>query len=202
MRIHLVSLLCLPLLAQVPRDLGPAFFSREPKLVMVECADIARSREGKDSRMLAKCGHVYLAAGERARAEEAFALALKDDPKDGITRYLIGLAWLRNGFKSEALSSFSKIPPDKNDLAKAACRLAEARMATEAEEMMTKAWNLDRQDWENCSEFGKAALLNGLPELAAIWFKRTLEAAPKDWCAWNSISLAYAELSAHQRAEH
>lgn len=201
MRIHLVSLMCLPLLAQMPKDLGPAFFSRDPKLVMVECADIARSREGKDSRMLAKYGHVYLAAGDRAKAEEAFALALKDDSKDGTTRYLIGLAWLRNGFKSEAVNSFSKIPPDKNDLAKAACRLAEARMVAEAEAMMTTAWNLDREDWENCSEFAKAALLNDLPELAATWFKRTLEAAPKDWCAWNSISLAYAEFFSRKQAQ-
>lgn len=202
MRFAILPLLSLPLLAQIPKDLEPAFFARDARTVMVECTNAARFREGKDSRMLAEYGRSYLAAGDRAKAEEAFALAIKDDPKDGTTRYLIGLAWLRNGFKAEALAAFGQIPPkEKNDLAKAACRLMEAGLAAEGEAAMTKAWELDRKDWQNCSEFARAALLAGKPEPAATWFQRTLEAAPTDWSAWNSISLAYAESFARAQAK-
>jgi tetratricopeptide (TPR) repeat protein len=202
MRLMILPLLSLPLLAQIPKDLEPSFFARDPKTVMVECANVARSRQGKDSRMLAEYGRSYLASGDRAKAEEAFALAIKDDPKDITTRYLIGLAWLRCGFKTEALAAFEQIPPkEKNDLTKVACRLAEAGMAAEAEAAMTKAWELDKKDWENCWEFGRAALLNGSPELGARWFQRTLEADPAYWSAWNSVAQAYTEFFARQQAK-
>lgn len=201
MRVLLSLSLALPLMAQVPAKTRVDFFERESKALMLDCVKAARSLEPEHSRMLAKYGQVYLAAGDRHMAEEVFALALKSDPKDSKTRLLIGLAWIRNGFKAEAAEAFQKIPVDhKNDLAAAARFLVEAGQITEGEDFMEMAWKLDREDSDNCLAFAKTALSGGHVELAGRWFKRTTEAAPLDWKAWNTISMSYADFIAHRQA--
>lgn len=202
MRAMLPLFLTVPLLAQVPAKVGAEFFERDRKAVMLDCVKAARYLEPEHSRMLAKYGQVYLTAGDRRSAEDAFALAIKSDPKDSTTRMLIGLAWVRAGYKAEALEAFRQIPAgQEDDLAAAARFLVEGGQTAEGEEFMGKAWSLDPKDSENCLAFAKTALSCGYLELAGRWFKRATEASPKDWEVWNSISLAYAEFLSRQQAK-
>jgi len=191
--------LAVPLLAQVPAKVSAEFFERDRKTVMLDCVKAARSLEPEHSRMLAKYGQAYLAAGDRRSAEDAFALAIKSDPKDSTTRLLIGLAWARGGFKAESLEAFRQIPAgQEDDLAAAARFLVEGGQTAEGEKFMERAWSLDPKNSENCLSFAKTALSGDRLELAARWFKRAAEASPKNWEVWNGISLAYAEFLSRQ----
>lgn len=191
----LLPLVCaLPLAAQT---FTADFFKGDPKAVMAACADKARSLKPNDSRLLAEYGRAYLASGDRTRAEAAFAAAILSDPKDGETHFLIGYAWLRNGRVPEALAAFDKMaaldPKGKNALARAAVVLLDAGQEARALELMDRAWNLDRKDWQNCVEFARACVRARRAELAATWFERTVQARPKEERMYNEIALALAD---------
>ena len=181
----------LPLVSQTPD------FKGDPKQIMQDCANKARSIEGKDSRLLAEYGRAYLAAGQREMAEETFKVAIARDPKDGETHFLIGYAWLRQGFKEEAFKAFVVMenadPKGKNAFARAAVVLLDAGEEAAATTLMEKAYRLDVKDWQNACEFGRACVRNGKPELASLWFDRTVAAKPKEERMWNEIALAYAD---------
>jgi len=190
-------LLAAPLVAQAPVGVDQAFFKGDPRTVMVGCADRARAIKPKDSRLLAEYGRAYLASGDRAKAEGAFAAALIDDPKDGETHRLIAYAWLKNGFKLEAVAALDKMvimdPKAKNAFSKAAVNLLDAGLADKAVELMKRAWILDPKDWQNCAEFTRAAVRNGKLDLAAEWAVHTVEAKPKEERMWNELALVYAD---------
>jgi hypothetical protein len=58
---------------------------------------------------------------------------------------------------------------------------------------------LDKGDAENFIEFGRACLLAGEKDLAAIYFTRAVKADAKDVDVWLGISNAYADLMLQQR---
>lgn len=179
-----------------------AFFQQDPKVVMMACAEKARSIEKKDSRMLAEYGRVYLLAGDRKQAEEAFRLGIKADPKDAETHRLIGYAWLMAGFKAEAIEAFVRMqeadPKAKGAFGKAAVNLVDAGFVEEGELLMLKAVKMDvpygapkgwappppsvingqssGMGWVPTSEFLKHAIFDGWDSLrfarAALRMKR------------------------------
>ena len=190
-------LLAAPLLAQAPPGVDQAFFKGDPRAVMAACADRARAIKPKDSRLLAEYGRAYLASGDRPKAEGAFAAALVDDSKDGETHRLIAYAWLKNGFKTEAVAILDKMvimdPKAKNAFSKAAVNLLDAGMTDKAVELMKRAWILDPKDWQNCAEFTRAAVRNGKLDLAAEWAVHTVQAKPKEERMWNELALIYSD---------
>lgn len=202
MRPFLLSLVVLPLAAQAPTGFDEAFFKGDPKAIAVACADKARVIKPNDSRLLAEFGRAYLAAGDVARAEEAFRRAVASDPKDGETYRLISFAWLRHGKKAEAVKALEDMqrvdPKAKNAFSKAAVNLLDAGAAVEAEALMEKAWQLDPKDWQNCADFVRAAVRARKPELAARWSARTVSARPKEERMWNELALAFADGGAHR----
>lgn len=197
MRTLTILLAVLPVLAQAPDGFDEAFFKGDPKKVMIACTDKARVIKPGDSRLLAEYGRSYLAAGEPARAEEAFTRAVAADPKDGETYRLVAAAWLKHGRKAEALKALEDMqradPKAKNAFTKAAVNLLDAGAAAEAEALMEKAWTLDPKDWWNCAAFVRAALRARKPDLAARWSVRAVAARPKEERMWNDLALAYAE---------
>lgn len=142
MRIPMAMLLAVSLLRAQPAD-KQGLFQQDPQAIMRICAEQARKLDPKDSRLLAKCGRVCLAGGDRAQAEEAFRLALLDDPKDAETHRLIALAWLKAGFQAEALQSFNAMvkfgSADRKALGKAAVNLMDAGLPVDAERMMIRS---------------------------------------------------------------
>jgi Flp pilus assembly protein TadD len=185
------------LFAQAPAGVDQAFFKGDPRAVMAGCADRARAIKPKDKHLLAEYGRAYLASGNRAKAEEAFAMALMEDAKDGETYRLIACAWLKNGFKPEGVAALDKMvivdPKAKNVFSKAAVNLMDAGMTDKAVELMKRAWILDPKDWQNCAEFTRAAVRNGKLDLAAEWALHTVEAKPKEERMWNELALVYAD---------
>lgn len=197
MRNIILAFLALPLAAQAPAAFDEAYFKGDPKAIMVACADKARVIRPNDSRLLAEFGRAYLAAGEAARAEEAFQRAVASDPKDGETYRLVAFAWLRGGAKDKAMKALEDMqrmdPKAKNAFAKAAVNLLDAGAAAEADALMEKAWQLDPKDWQNCADFVRAAVRAGKLELAARWAARTVAARPREERMWNELALAWAD---------
>ncbi len=79
-RSRLLSLLLAALpaaLAQVPTPADKAFFQQPKPLVMVTCAETALALGANGGDELAQLGWVYLSAGQRDKAEEAFARAFR-----------------------------------------------------------------------------------------------------------------------------
>jgi tetratricopeptide (TPR) repeat protein len=140
--------LSLPVFAQVPANFDVAYFKGDPKTIMVACADQARARDPKDSRLLAEYGRAYLVSGDRAKAEEAFKRAIASDPKDGETHRLIGLAWLKAGLIQEAKEAFELMqkmdPKARSAFAKAAVNLVDAGLFEAGEMLMIRSTKIDK----------------------------------------------------------
>ena len=185
------------LFAQAPAGVDQVFFKGDPRAVMAGCADRARALKPKDGKLLAEYGRAYLASGNRAKAEEAFAMALIEEPKDGETHRLIAYAWLKNGFKPEAVAAFDKMvildPKAKDVFSKAAVNLLDEGMTDKAVELMKRAWILDPNEWQNCAAFTRAAVRNGKLDLAAEWAMHTVEAKPREERMWKELALVYAD---------
>jgi len=190
------------LLAAAALQAGPpavqeSFFARDSKLIIADCTAQAHRIKFRDSRLLAEYGRSYLAIGKRSLAEEMFEQAVANDSRDPGTRFLIGWAWLKNGFHKEAVAEFDEMvkvsPKAKNWMTKAAACLLGAGLEAEAVKFMELAYQRDKKDWQNCVHFGRAALGAQKKELAATWFLRALHADPADECVWNDIALAYTD---------
>jgi len=193
----LLTALAAVLSAQGAPGLDPAFFTRDPKAIMVACADKARAAQPRDSRMLAEFGRIYLAAGQRDRALDAFKRAEDLGRADAGTHALIARAWLHHGDKAAALASAKRMadlaPKTKTLLARAGVDFMKAGYAEDAAAFMERAYKVDNTDWRMTLDFGQAALKAGLPEAAAHWFRRTLTGRTDEEQVWKAVGLAYAE---------
>jgi len=196
MRACVLALTCCALGAQSPPGLDPSFFKGDPKTVMIHAADKAWVRAPRDSRLLARWGQVYLAGGDRERAEDAFKRALREGAGDPATHALIALAWLQNGFKKEALAAYATVPKDSASsaewLARLGVRFLEVDLEPQALEAMEAAHRLNPKDWQASLEFGRAAVKTQRWELAGTWFYRAVQVRPRDEEVWTQIALAYA----------
>ncbi len=187
-------LLALPLFSQA---MDEAAFRGDARRVAGACADRARLLRPKDAKMLAEYGRAFLAAGERAKAEECFQAARIDKPKDADVYRLIAVAWLRAGQRGEALKAIADMqvadPKDKNAFTRAAVNLQDFGQAKDADALMERSWILDPSDWQNCVAFGRSCLRKSRKEAAAKWFARASQAKPQEERMWNAIALAYAD---------
>jgi len=194
MRRFAFCLLALPLFSQA---MDEATFRGDARKVAGACADRARLLRPKDAKMLAEYGRAFLAAGERAKAEECFLAARIDKPKDADVHRLIAVAWLRAGQRHEALKAIADMQgadaKDKNAFTRAAVNLSDFGLAKEADALMERAWILDPSDWQNCVAFGRSCLRKAHREAAAKWFARASQAKPQEERMWNAIALAYAD---------
>lgn len=187
-------LLALPLFSQA---MDEATFRGDARKLAGACADRARLLRPKDAKMLAEYGRAFLAAGERAKAEECFQAARIDKPRDADVHRLIAVAWLRAGRRGEALKAIADMQvadaKDKNAFTRAAVNLQDFGQAKDADALMERAWILDPSDWQNCVAFGRSCLRKARKEAAARWFARASQAKPQEERMWNAIALAYAD---------
>ena len=185
------------LLAQATPGLDPAFFLKDPKAIMVACADKARAASPKDSRMLADFGRIYLAAGERERALDAFKRAAAVGKRDATTHALIARAWLEQGDTAAALAAARAMaelgPRNRALLARTGTDFCAAGHRAEGHEFMERAYKLDPTDWQMTVDFGKACLKGKDLEGATLWFRRTLTGRTEEDQVWKAVGLAYAE---------
>jgi Flp pilus assembly protein TadD len=194
MRHLALCLLALPLMSQA---MDEATFKGDARKLAGACADRARLLRPKDAKMLAEYGRAFLAAGERAKAEDCFQAARIESPKDADVHRLIAAAWLRAGQRTEALKAIADMqtadPKAKNAFTRAAVNLQDGGLAKEADALMERAWILDPSDWQNCIAYGRSCLRKAHRDSAAKWFARASEAKPQEERMWNAVALAYAD---------
>jgi tetratricopeptide (TPR) repeat protein len=204
MRATLLALASLCLAAQTPAPtksptplFDEAFFTGDRRLVLQGCADKALALKPKDAKFLAECGRAYLAALDRPKAEAAFRDAEARESKDGTVLRLIAQAWLKHGYKTEALEGYEKIvkrdPKNKNAVTEAAVDLAEVGLVNEAERYMAVLVTLDKEGWERFLAFGRALLVAGQPKKAAIWYARAAALKPNEDKLFLEIARAVAD---------
>ncbi|MBI1751533.1 MAG: hypothetical protein HY014_17010 [Acidobacteria bacterium] len=192
-------LLALPLCSQALfcQALDEASFRGDARKLAGACADRARLLRPKDAKMLAEYGRAFLAAGEKAKAEDCFQLARIEKPKDADVHRLIAVAYLRSNFRAEGLKAIADMqvadPKDKNAFTRAAVNLQDAGLPKEADALMERAWILDPSDWQNCVAYGRSCLRRGHRDSAAKWFARASQAKPQEERMWNALALAYAD---------
>lgn len=183
MRTVLLVLASTGLLAQAPR-LDEAFFQGDRKVVLRELADRLRAERPKDAEALAECGRAYLGAMETAKAKDALKAAEMREPEEGPILRLVALAWLRSGYKAEALQSYELVllraPKDTDALAACATDLAETGLLAEAERYMKAVEAREPEGWEYFLHFGRACLVGGQRKAAAAWFARAVTLKPKE----------------------
>ncbi len=193
--------LVLPLAAQTPgAKFTEGFFKGDRKAILQACADEARSIKPKDAKWLAEYGRAYLAALDKPKAEAAFREAVTKEPKDGEVHRLIGNAWLKHGYKQQALESYALIlsldGKNKDALVAAALDLAEVGLVADAERFITAFVTQEKDDWKAFIQFGRAFLQSGNRDQAAKWFARAVAAKPKEEKVFLEISRAFAESQA------
>lgn len=201
MRAALCALLSVGLAAQASQPAPPAFdeafFTGDRRAVLQGCADKARALKPKDAKYLAECGRAYLAALDKPKAEAAFKDAEAREAKDGEVMRLIAVAWLKHGYKTEALENYEKIlqrdPKNKDAITQAGVDLAEVGLANEAERYMGALATLEKGDWQRFLQFGRALLVAGQRKKAALWFARAAALKPNEEKLFLEISRAFAE---------
>jgi tetratricopeptide (TPR) repeat protein len=199
MRALLPALATLTLAAQAPKPpaFDEAFFAGDRRAILEGCADRARAIKPKDARYLAECGRAYLAALDKPKAEAAFKEAETREAKDGQVLRLVAQAWLKHGYKTEALDGYEKIlvrdPKNKEALTLAAVDLAEVGLVAEADRYMGALAALEKDDWERFLRFGRAFLVAGQRKKAATWFARAVALKPEEEKVFLEISRAFAE---------
>ncbi|MFZ1377761.1 MAG: hypothetical protein WAS25_14315 [Geothrix sp.] len=199
MRSVLFTLVALSLAAQAPAPavFDEAFFNGDRRVILQGCADKARSLKPKDAKYLAECGRAYLAALDKPKAEAAFKEAEVREAKDGQVLRLIAQAWLKHGYKTEALEGYEKIvqrdPKNKDAITQAGVDLAEVGLVNEAERYMGVLATLEKGDWERFLLFGRALLVAGQRKKAAFWFARAAALKPNEEKLFLEISRTFAE---------
>ena len=200
MRAVLLALATLALAAQSPKyppAFDETFFSGDRRAILAGCADKARSIKPNDAKYLAECGRAYLAALDKPRAVEAFKDAEAREYKDGQVLRLIAQAWLKHGYKTEALEGYEKIlqrdPKNKEAITRAAIDLAEVGLVNEAGRYMGVMVTLEGDSWERFLQFGRALLVAGQRRKAAVWFARAAALKPNEEKLFLEISRAFAE---------
>ncbi len=200
MRTVILALATLALAAQAPKPaptFDEAFFNSDRRAILQACADKARSIKPKDAKYLAEYGRAYLAAMDKPKAVEAFREAEGREAKDGQVLRLIAQAWLKHGYKTEALEGYEKIvqrdPKNKEAVTQAAVDLAEVGLVNEAERYMGVLVALDKDGWERFLMFGRALLVAGQRKKAAVWFARAAALKPNEEKVFLEISRTFAE---------
>ena len=199
MRAALIALATLSLAAQAPAPpaFDEAFFNGDRRAILQGCADRARAIKPKDAKYLAECGRAYLAALDKPKAEAAFKEAEARESRDGQVLRLIAQAWLKQGYKTEALEGYEKIlqrdPKNKEAITRAAVDLAEVGLVNEAGRYMGVMVTLEGDSWERFLLFGRALLVAGQRRKAAVWFARAVVLKPNEEKVYLEISRAFAE---------
>ena len=199
MRAALLAVATLSLAAQAPAPpiFDEAFFAGDRRTVLQGCADKARALKPKDAKYLAECGRAYLAALDKPKAEAAFKEAETREAKDGEVLQLIAVAWLKHGYKTEALETYEKIvqrdPKNRDAITQAGVDLAEVGLVNEAERYMGLLATLEKGDWERFLQFGRALLVAGQRKKAALWFARAVALKPNEEKLFLEISRTFAE---------
>jgi cytochrome c-type biogenesis protein CcmH/NrfG len=110
---------------------------------------------------------------------------------------LIAQAWLKHGYKTEALEGYEKIlqrdPKNKEAITQAAVDLAEVGLVNEAGRYMGVLVTLEGDGWERFLLFGRALLVAGQRRKAAVWFARAVALKPNEEKVFLEISRAFAE---------
>lgn len=197
------ALVLLPLLATAlaaQSRFDEAFFNGDRKALLVGTAEALRTLKPKDAKYLVECGRAYLAALDKAKAEEVFRLAEALEPKDGLVLRGMANAWLKNGYKSEALEAYERVrqrdPKNKDVLLLCAVDLAEVAQVREADAFMELLVSQDKDKWEAFLAYGKALLVSGQRKKAAPWFALAVAVKPKEEKVLAEIARAFADTQA------
>ncbi len=206
-RLAILSLLAIPLGAQAPKVPDAAFFTQDPKVVMALCSEETLAlMDRSDIHLWIEYGNIWLSRGDRRKAEEAFDRALHVNPNvitnDYQAHHLIALAWLRHGFKAEALASYKTMTEmdliarymnRKNLFTMAAVELVSAGHVAEAATYMEAGYQLDKRDDQNFLQFARAAWFANQRDLAITYLSRAAYAAPRNADVWAEISTLMAD---------
>ncbi|MDP2876437.1 MAG: ankyrin repeat domain-containing protein [Holophaga sp.] len=181
-------------------ELNESFLSGDRKKILKEMADRLSAGHPSEAYILAESGRAYLAGMEAGKGRETLMAAEEQGLKDGQALRLIGLAWLKNGNKAEAMASYDKVlqrdSGNQQILARCAVDLIEVGLLPEAEKFMKSVLGRDPKAWEPFLEFGRAYLLSGQRKQASAWFVRALEANPGDDKVVLEIMRAFADSQA------
>jgi len=185
------------LLAQTEPGLDPGFFQKDTRTIMTVCADKARAANPDDSRMLAEFGRIYLSAGAKDRAVEAFQRAARLGRNDAVTFSLIARAWLAHAVRAEATAAANRAvelaPRNKAMIAGLGVQFTDAGFMAEGNGFMEKAYKLEPSDWEMAVDFGRACLRARQTDQAAVWFRHALTGSSLDNQVYKVVGLAYAD---------
>jgi tetratricopeptide (TPR) repeat protein len=197
MRTLLACILAAVTLSAQAIPLDEAFFAGERKLILREMAERLITAKRRDAPILAECGRAFLAGLEPTKARESLKAAEDRDPKDGRVLRLIALAWLKNGYKAEALTAYEWVlqrdPKNKEALTQCGVDLAEVGLMTEADKYMKALVAREPAGWESFLAFGRACLMGGHRKQAAFWFGKAIEVKPKEEKLFLEIMRAFAE---------
>lgn len=177
--------------------LDEAFFAGERQQVLREMAERLRVENRRNALIMAECGRAYLAGMDGTKAREILKAAEEREPKDGRVLRMIALAWLKNGYKAEALSAYQRVierdPKNKEALTQCGVDLAEVGLMAEAEKFMKALVAREPEEWESFLAFGRASLIGGQRKQAAAWFAKALEIKPSEEKILLEIMRAFAE---------
>lgn len=181
-------------------EMNEAFLAGERKRILNEMAERLSADHPSDPYILAESGRAYLAGLETAKGREILAAAEEQGLKDGQALRLIGLAWLKNGNKAEALAAYEKVlqrdPGNQQVLVRCAVDFVEVGLFSDAEKFMKTVMGRDPRAWEAFVDFGRAYLFGGQRKQAATWFARAIEANPQEDKVVLEIMRAFAESQA------
>lgn len=200
MRTLPLALLSMPLLAADPPGLNEAFFNGDRRSVLVGLAERLNSLKPGDAKFMVDCGRAHLACLDKPKALGYFKRAEAKEPKDGQLLRIIAQAWLRHGYKNEALETYNLVlvrdPKNKEALVLSAVDLAEVGLVAEAEKYMNAHLALEKEDWRAFITFGRAFLVGGQRQKASFWFAKALAVKPKEEKAYQEILRAFTETQA------
>ena len=159
-----------------------AFFNGDRAKILREVAERAYAMENGDAKLLAEYGGAFLAAMDVQKGKDMLRLAEAREPKDGTVLRLIAYAWLKNGYKSEALGAYEQVlrrdPKNKEAIGQSAVDLAEVGLVNEAEKYMNAFVAREPDEWKWFLAFGRAYLASGHRKQAAAWFARAVTVKP------------------------
>lgn len=200
MRALALALLSLAAHAEDPPTFDEGFFNGDRRTILRGLADRLNLLKPGDARFMVDCGRAHLAVLDKAKAQEFFKRAEAKEPKDGQVLRLIAQAWLRHGYKNEALETYALVlardPKNKEALTQSGVDLAEVGLALEAERPMNALAALEKEDWRAFIGFGRAFLVGGQRQKASFWFARALAAKPREEKAHQEILRAFTETQA------
>ncbi|MBK8791656.1 MAG: ankyrin repeat domain-containing protein [Holophaga sp.] len=181
-------------------EFSEAFLAGDRKRILKDMAERLSSSHPNDPYILAESGRAFLTGLETTKGRETLAAAEEQGLKDGLALRLIGLAWLKNGNKAEALAAYDKVlqrdPGNQAVMVRCAVDLVEVGLLSEAEKFMKSIQARDPNAWEAFLEFGRAYLFGGQRKQAATWFSRALEANPREDKVLLEILRAFADSQA------